>query len=94
MARLNDTDRFPLFYFDVITKTVKPFSKEMVLPDYGFSWEFHHFVEKKVLRKYPFLIRHQKLILMPADMNRDINSKTAGFEKRWGIDLKEVVYLI
>jgi hypothetical protein len=27
-------------------------------------------------------------------MNRDINSKTAGFEKRWGIDLKEVVYLI
>ena len=92
MAKLNDTDRFPLFYFDVIRKTVKPFSKEMVLPDYGFKWQFHHFVEKKKLRKYPKLIEHQKLILMPSDMNYDIDRRTAGFKDRWGVEINEVVY--
>ena len=84
---MNDTDRFPLFLFT--NKEIIPLEERI----YIFNYQYHHFVEKKKLKKQPELIEYQKLIYMPADMNYDIDRRTAGFKKRWGIDLKEVVYL-
>jgi len=57
----------------------------------------HHFVEKKYIKKHPELEdeleKMQKLILMPVDMNMDIEKRTNKFEERWGISLREVVYI-
>jgi hypothetical protein len=62
--------------------------------DYNhFMYQLHHFVERKLLKKYPELEKHQKLILMPKDCNYDIDRRIRNFEKRWGIKLEEVVYL-
>jgi len=93
---MNDTDKFPLFFYNPESKKIDPIKKDTILNFPGTQWQFHHFIEKKYLKKHPEkregLIKLQKLILMPADMNYDINSRTLNFKKRWGIALEEVVY--
>jgi len=62
--------------------------------DYNhYTHNLHHFVERKTLKKYPHLEKWQKLILMPVDMNMDIEKRTAGFEERWKIKLEKVVLM-
>lgn len=66
--------------------------------DYNhYTHNLHHFVEEKYIKKHPELKEElekiQKLILMPIDMNMDIDKRTRNFKERWGIELKEVVYI-
>lgn len=83
---MNDTDRFPLYEF--VYGKILPLREKCFKP----GWQYHHYIEKKMLKKYPDLIKYQKLILIPCDMNYDIDSRTNNFKKRWGIELEEVVW--
>jgi hypothetical protein len=84
---MNDTDRFPIFL--LFKGKLIPTTKEIHITGY----QYHHYVEKKLLKKYPSLLKHQKLIYMPNDCNYDIDKRIENFKHRWGIELKEVVYL-
>ena len=90
---MNDTDRYPLFVYHPVLKEIIPTKEKFKMP----FWQYHHFVEKKFLKRHPEreeeLLKHQKLIYMPMDMNYDIDNRTAGFKKRWEVELSEVVYL-
>ena len=94
---MNDVDLYPRFIFNTITNKVEPLITNKIYPFVEGKWEFHHYVEKKFIRTHPAikseLPKIQKTIYMPENMNKDIDKRTAGFKKRWKIELKEVVYL-
>ncbi len=86
---MNDTDKYPLYEYR--DGKIIPLNHKAV----RYNWHYHHFVEKKFLKKYPQFEKYQKLIFMPADMNYDIERRTRPerFKERWGVEIQDVVFL-
>lgn len=93
MGIREDLEKYPCFKYFKSGDKVKIL--EISPPSsWCFGWQMHHFVERKKLKKYPHLEKHQKLILMPANMNYDIDKRVRPerFKERWGVEINEVVF--
>lgn len=70
--------------------------KRMIPP---VSWnnylvELHHFVKRQVYNRNPEKYKDiQKLIFLPVDMHRDADNYHSRFKEKWGVELREVIYM-
>lgn len=97
-----DIAKYPLFFFDMFDRTIKPIPTGMVqsVADYNHvQYQLHHFIEKQIRKNNPGFyaeIEHlQKLILVPAQMNYDASSGMSeeNFLNNWGIDKYKIIFL-
>ena len=95
MKKINDTDRYPLYFFDLKTKTIRKCQRK---PFYN-SWElnFHHYIKKTKYDKNPskYTGTQQKLILLPVKMHQELEHggiSDQKFFERYGITRDELLY--
>jgi len=96
-----DIKKYPLFFFDLFDREIKPIESGMVqsVRDYNHAQvQLHHFIEKQIRNNNPeFYARIeylQKLILVPAQMNYDASSSMSeeNFLKNWGIEKYKIIF--
>lgn len=96
-----DINKYPLFFFDMFSRTIKPIPacELQSVADYNhYDYQLHHFVEKTIRKNNPAFYARveylQKLILVPAQMNYDASSSMSDerFLKNWGIDKYKIIF--
>ena len=97
-----DIEKYPLFFFDLFDRTLKPIPAGMVqgVADYNHGqYQLHHFIEKQIRKNNPEYYARieylQKLIIVPAQMNYDASSGMSeqNFFKNWGIEKYKIIFL-
>lgn len=97
-----DIEKYPLFFFDLFDRTLKPIPAGMVesVSDYNHDqYQLHHFIEKQIRKNNPEYYARieylQKLILVPAQMNYDASSGMSeeNFLKNWGIEKYKIIFM-
>jgi hypothetical protein len=66
--RINDTDRYPLWEYTGSGIVECPAKKTRP------GWQWHHYIPKRVVRKYVHLDRIQRLIYLPSEMHYNLHS--------------------
>ena len=62
-----------------------------------YSYQLHHFIRKSIRKNSPEFYKRvehlQKLLLIPASMNYDLETMSEqGFFKKWGMDKNNLVF--
>lgn len=85
---MNDTDRYPLFIWT--GRGIKELPGKL----FRSNWRYHHFVPKKLLRKYPELIEYQKLILLPCDLHFELHYGGDKFFSKYKTKREDLLFCI
>ena len=96
-----DIAKYPLFFFDMFDRQIKPIPAGMVqsVADYNHAqYQLHHFIEKQIRNYNPEYYARieylQKLILVPAQMNYDASGSMSEerFLQNWGIEKYKIIF--
>jgi len=95
----DDLKKYPLFFFDELTREILPAEKMSERNPILFrNYQRHHFVEKQMRKSNPADYERfeslQKLIFVPAQMNYDLSSGMDEnlFFQKWGICKYSLVF--
>lgn len=93
-----DIAKYPIFFYYPITKEVYPANYIKNTGQYNHAnYEMHHFIRKSVRKNSPEFyarVEHlQKLILMPPEMNKDLECMGAKrFYEKWQQNKDDMVF--
>lgn len=91
----DDIQKYPCYM--VYNKTLVKADWLKSTEDYNHNYHLHHFVRKSIRKNSPEFYKRvehlQKLILMPGQMNIDLEVMGEdSFYKKWGIDKNNLVF--
>ena len=98
MSMNEDLKKYPVFRYDRRTQKIYPADYIKNTEQYDhYNWQMHHFV-RKTLRKtsldfYKRVEHLQKMILMPTEMNLDLEYMgEESFFKKWKLKKNDLVF--
>ena len=91
----DDIEKYPKFM--VYNKQIVPARWIKSTKSYNHAYQLNHFIRKSVRKNSPEFYKRvehlQKLILMPAQMNYDLETMgEAGFFKKWEVNKNDLVF--
>lgn len=93
----DDLNKYPVFFYYPVTKEIYPADYLKTTRQWNTGYQMHHFVRQEVRRNSPDFyarVEHlQKLILMPAQMNYDLEGMGAErFYEKWQQNKDDMVF--
>ena len=93
----DDIDKYPIFFYYPITKEVYPADYIKDTREFNPGYQMHHFIRQEVRKNSPDFyerVEHlQKLILVPAQMNYDLEVMgPERFFEKWGQKKDDMVF--
>lgn len=87
---MSDIDKYPLFEYNGRSIIKLSIFKQV------FNYHYHHFVPKRLLKKYPDLIKYQKMILLPCDMHFELHygGNDKKFFNRYKVERWDLIFNI
>ena len=91
----DDIQKYPCYM--VYNNRVMPANWIKTTEDYNHAYQLNHFIRKSIRKNSPEFYKRvesmQKLILMPAQMNYDLETMgEAGFFNKWGMNKNDLVF--